>query len=762
MTQNTWQRMQSVFDAVVDLPAPERQRVLDEQCGSDPSLRRLVESLLHCEGGNQAQDAVHAALKSAAATVESSEIPNFRVLRRLGEGGMGIVYEAEQLQPRRRVALKLIRAGQFASDRERRLFEREAEALARLVHPGIAAIYESGQSVSGQPYLVMEFVEGSTLTSHVNSLPSLPTLKRQDVCARIELFLEICDAVSYAHQRGVIHRDLKPANIMVSHGRAKVLDFGLARVETGLDFTRTETGVVQGSLRYMSPEQARGESSRIDTRSDLYSLGIVLYELLAGAHPYLDRTDLLGAVGQICDAPMRSLRIAKKPFSQDLETILSKALAKDPGQRYEGVASLAADLRRFLSDETILARPATLRYQLGKLILRNKLAFSAIATIVLLIAGFAVFSFQQSLRIARERDRANQEAATANQVSGFLVRLFSETNPTVTNGELTARELLQAGRKRLETELRDQPEIRARLLENIGHAFNVVGPQEDAIRAFEEAIQLRGPNHPLSAEIWSGLGDSYYNMGKYADSVRTARIALEIRQKHLPPSSQEISNEMNGLALSLAAKGDLDEAARFFALLEQRDKQYANLGAYQEGEHLAGYGAVLRRQKKYDQAIEKLQRGVQLLRKIPKKANKLRAFNDLGLTLNQTQRYAEADAIFGEMLSQLPSIYGPDHPNVAIVELNRINSWNGLKRYGESLSTLKRITPLLVAALPEAHPTRCDLLGAKAAATAGMGDTAAAKRLYEQAIEFCRTRVGPNHPNTLGLIADRNKRLQLK
>ncbi|MFN8941840.1 MAG: serine/threonine-protein kinase, partial [Acidobacteriota bacterium] len=473
MTAERWERLQEVFGAAAELKGVERAALIEARCGGDEELKRMVESLLHSERseGVGVEGVVEGAIRSVAGGMEEGEIANFRLIRRLGEGGMGVVYEAEQMRPQRKVAVKLIRAGKFAGERERRLFEREAEALARLAHAGIASIYESGETAAGQPYLVMEFVEGVTLTEYVAGLPEMESLRRGDVGRRIELFLEICEAVSYAHQRGVIHRDLKPANIMVSNGKVKVLDFGLARIETGLEATRTETGVVQGSLRYMSPEQARGESSRIDTRSDVYALGVVLYEMLTGVHPYLDRTDLLGAVYQICETPMRSLRAAKKAFSADLETILSKALAKEPGQRYDGPAGLAADLRRFLANETILARPVTLRYQMGKLIARNKVVSAAVGVIFALVVGFGVIAVQQSVRIAAERDRANQEAATANEVAEFLVRLFRETNPTETDGVLTAKEILLSGRKRLDTELKQKPEIRARLLETIGNSF---------------------------------------------------------------------------------------------------------------------------------------------------------------------------------------------------------------------------------------------------------------------------------------------------
>ncbi|HPA52330.1 MAG TPA: serine/threonine-protein kinase [Thermoanaerobaculia bacterium] len=270
------------------------------------------------------------------------EIGGFQILGKLGEGGMGIVYEAEQRSPRRRVALKVVRGGQFVDETYLRMFRREAETLARLVHPNIAAIYEAGRTDDGQHFFTMELVAGRTLSVYARERlggerPGIEALRE-----RMRLFATVCRAVSHAHQRGVIHRDLKPSNIVVSEaGEVKVLDFGLARItdtDVAVGTVRTELGKIWGTLPYMSPEQTRGDSRDIDFRSDVYSLGVVLYELLTGRKPYDTPTgSVVQAIRAVCEAPPRPLREVSggAVVDADLQTIVAKALEKEPDQRYQ-------------------------------------------------------------------------------------------------------------------------------------------------------------------------------------------------------------------------------------------------------------------------------------------------------------------------------------------------------------------------------------------------------------------------------------------
>ena len=307
-----------------------------------------------------------------------TRIGSYLVHRRLGHGGMGVVYEAEQQVPRRMVAIKVVRGGQHVDEYRLRLFEREAQTLAKLRHPGIAAVYEGGRAEDGQPFFAMELVRGAPLNEFLRS----GEVSRPK---RLELFRRICSAINYAHQRGVIHRDLKPTNILIdAEGNPKILDFGLARITDPDGAIKTETlqvGRIMGTLPYMSPEEARGNPDEIDVRSDLYSLGVVFYEMLTGELPYaLHNRGIPEAIRIICEDAPRRPRMIDRSLGGDLETIAMKALEKEPARRYQSVAAMSEDVERYLHNEPILARRASTLYHLRKFVVRHRfVAFFAAA-----------------------------------------------------------------------------------------------------------------------------------------------------------------------------------------------------------------------------------------------------------------------------------------------------------------------------------------------------------------------------------------------
>jgi len=401
---------------------------------------------------------------SAASSSESLfQIQGYKILRIIGSGGMGVVYEAEQQNPRRLVALKVIRGGEFLDDYQVRLFEREAQALARLKHPGIAAIYESGRTSDGQHYFAMELIRGDTLEDYLKKTAEAGALTPAILRERLAIFRKISDAINYAHQRGVIHRDLKPSNIIIHHEfdsaasnaeshtpGIKILDFGLARItETDLAVATigVEIGNIQGTLPYMSPEQVRANPDEIDVRSDIYSLGVILYEMIAGKRPYdLDQAMVHEAARIICEVPPDPLNrtwSGTKRLDKDLETIVAKALEKEASRRYQNVSALGEDVSRFLTGQPILARPPSAIYQLRKMALRHKLGFGFTISLLVLVAAFSIGMSIQAKRIASERDRANREAARANleaasavQVAEFLTNLFRVSDPAEGRGRI--------------------------------------------------------------------------------------------------------------------------------------------------------------------------------------------------------------------------------------------------------------------------------------------------------------------------------------
>jgi len=317
-----------------------------------------------------------------------ADIPGFTILREIGRGGMGVIYEARQQNPQRLVALKVMRAAGGPSKHRLRLFRQEVQTLARLNCPNIAAIYGAGSVEDGRHYFAMELVRGVPLTEYIRQ-------RRPSLAEHLRLFRKVCDAVHYAHQRGVIHRDLKPSNILVDeNGNPKVLDFGLARIEDADEAAgrADESGRLMGTLPYMSPEQVDGRADEIDTRTDIYSLGVILYETLTGQLPY-DLSDVNHEQARKIIREQPPVRPSTLPrwLRGDLEAILLKALEKDPARRYASAAALGDDLERFLTNQPVQARPLTAAYQLRKLVARHKALPAYVITLFALVSAFAVW-----------------------------------------------------------------------------------------------------------------------------------------------------------------------------------------------------------------------------------------------------------------------------------------------------------------------------------------------------------------------------------
>ncbi len=496
MSESRHHIVERLFDEILDLDLADRSRYLDVHCEGDPSLRADVEALLKHDSSVRLRDGFLASPpfdgRPTSEPVAGQALAGRYLLKRvLGQGGMGVVWLAEQEHPKREVAIKLVRSG-IATRQMLRRFDFEAAVLGRLSHPGIAQIHEAGMFDDGsgaRPFFAMEYVDGAPLLLHVSQ-------RRLDVRARLELFASICEAVHHAHQKGVVHRDLKPGNILVQgDGRPRILDFGVARaIDSDLQATTIQTGVGQliGTLQYMSPEQVEGNAHSVDTRSDVYALGVILYEMLAGRLPYdlTDRT-IATAARVITEVDPAPLTTVSRAFRGDLNTIVLKALEKDPALRYQAASDLAADIHRYLNDQPIAARPASTMYHLRKFARRNKaLVGGVVAVIVVLTVG--IIGTAWGMFDARDqRDEAQRQVERAQSMNAFLESVLIAAD-TARSGDMRLVDLLKDAGTRVDEEFAGHPDLAVRVHQLLAAAFyniTLAGETEHHARRWLEVVE---------------------------------------------------------------------------------------------------------------------------------------------------------------------------------------------------------------------------------------------------------------------------------
>ena len=693
-TKREWERIKELFGAALERDPRERAAFLSQACGQDVTLREEVESLL------QAHDSTDPLLEEPLGIENGAvrSIGPYRLLRKIGEGGMGQVWLAEQTAPlHRQVALKLIRWGMY-DDTLLRRFQAERQSLAAMDHPSIAKVFDAGATTEGQPYFVMEYVAGEPITEYCDG-------KKLKVRDRLELLIKVCEGVQHAHQKAIIHRDLKPANILVVEVDGKpvprIIDFGLAkavgreRERSGESF-HTRVGGVVGTPGYMSPEQCDATGQDVDTRTDVYSLGVVLYVLLAGNLPFDAEAWKTRPLDEMLrrlreeDAPLPSTKLgsdgdrlsaraeargteARQLLSVvrgDLDWITMKAVERDRARRYGTPSELAADLTRYLNHEPVTARPASVSYRVQKYVRRHRYSVAGAGVLVGLLLIFAVVQSVQLRKTRRERDRADR-------IAQFMTGIFRVSDPTERVGSaVTARELLDKAAKEVESGLKKDPELQAQMMRVMGIAYMNLGLFSRAQPLLEESIRI---GRSTLGEKDSGLllamqqlAWTLFSEGRFSEAESLQRKVLDIRRRALGPDNDDTLSITSDLAQTLDVEGDhkgAEKMAREVLAQRMRVLGPENPITLSSLDHLA---AILATQGRFAEAEQLESQALATQRRIfgEEKLDTIRYMMNEGAFEENLGKSAESEQLGRQALAIERRFLGPDQPEMAVTLYN--------------------------------------------------------------------------------------------
>jgi serine/threonine protein kinase len=697
------------------------------------------------------------------------------LVKTLGEGGMGQVWLAEQTAPvKRKVALKLIKGGLYDSAVIQR-FESERQSLAVMNHPAIAKVFDAGSTKDGQPYFVMEYVDGPPITRYCDN-------KKLKIPERLALFIKVCEGVQHAHQKAIIHRDLKPSNVLVVEVDGKpvprIIDFGIAKAVSSQANAEqaifTQAGAVVGTPGFMSPEQADPRVQDVDTRTDVYSLGVILYVLLTGMLPF----DAEQSKKRPLDENLRQLREADPPSPSaklsgekhtardsasnraieprqlvsllrgELDWITVRALERDRARRYGAPSELASDIERYLQNRPVVAGPASKAYRLRKYVGRHRVGAALAAGLALLLAGFAVMQAGQLRRISRERDRANR-------ITDFMTNMFKVSDPSEARGNsITAREILDKSSKDIDTSLAKDPELQAQLIDVMGNVYTSLGLYEKGgsllARAAATRRRVLGPKNPDTLRSMGSVAWNLQRAGHHAEAEKLGRETLNSERKVLGPENRDTLKTEGDLAWTLYEEGKYAEAEELFRhtleiqrrVLGQEDKETI-LSMSVLGWTLGEEGHYAEAEKMEREAVDSGRRALG-----PLNPTTLGAMNNLAGILFWQGRYPDADHLYRELIDLYRRGSGPEHPDTLLATKNLANLLDYEGRYQEAADLQRETLEVQRRTLGPEHRdtllTQRDLAGS----LGGLGKYDEAEKLLYQTRDIQRRLMGPESPRT--------------
>ena len=685
MTPERWQEISPHLNHLLSLPADERSAWLESFRQEKPNLADLLQKLLEEHSMLAREGFLEAAplRPENASSLAGQTIGAYTLVSPIGQGGMGSVWLAERSDGRfeRRVAVKFLHYAVATQEGAER-FKREGRILGQFAHPHIAELIDAGVTARGEPYLVLEHVQGQQIDQYCDQ-------RTVDVDARIRLFLDVLSAVAQAHANLIVHRDIKPSNVLVRNdGQVKLLDFGIAKLlaEEGNPSVAAQLTLEGGALtpQFAAPEQVTGGA--VTTATDVYGLGVLLYLLLTGQHPAgpspHSPADLVKAIVETepalasntfasADAKGLAEKRGSSPdklrrlLRGDLDTIIAKALKKDPQERYGSVTALADDLQRYLKHEPISAHPDKLSYRMSKYVRRHRVAVTVAGVLALMLAGFAVIQAVQLRRITRERDRADR-------IADFMTGVFKVADPSEGVGNsVTAREILDKSSKDIDNSLAKDPELQARMMHVMGRAYMMLGLQRQAQSLFERSVKLAstsmGPDDPETMRTMNDLSWTLFQQGHLTEAEGLQRTLVERERRVLGPNHRDTLGTMDQLASTLCEEGNCAEAVKLDREVLERERRVLGPEAFNTIATMDNLSMALAFNGQLGEA-EKLEQGtldIQI---------RIYGFQNLGtissmINLASIQRdmgkYDDAEKLFHQTLDLEARVLGPDQPETA-------------------------------------------------------------------------------------------------